>query len=54
MNLTAIRDPQEAWTRHVLDALTLVGPIASAEASGERLRALDLGSGGGVPGLVLA
>ena len=54
MNLTAIRDPHEAWTRHVLDALTLVGPIASAEASGERLRALDLGSGGGVPGLVLA
>lgn len=54
MNLTAIRDPEEAWTRHVLDALTLVGPLASAEASGERLRVLDLGSGGGVPGLVLA
>lgn len=54
MNLTAIRDPEEAWTRHVLDALTLVGPIASAETSGERLRVLDLGSGGGVPGLVLA
>lgn len=54
MNLTAIRDPVEAWTRHVLDALALVGPIASAEAAGERLRVLDLGSGGGVPGLVLA
>lgn len=54
MNLTAIRDPDEAWTRHVLDALSLVGPLASAEASGERLRVLDLGSGGGVPGLVLA
>jgi 16S rRNA (guanine527-N7)-methyltransferase len=55
MNLTAIRDPIEAWSRHVLDALTLVGPIASATvAAGERLRVLDLGSGGGVPGLVLA
>ena len=54
MNLTAIRDPEEAWTRHVLDALSLVGPVASAEASSGRLRVLDLGSGGGVPGLVLA
>lgn len=54
MNLTAIRDPVEAWSRHVLDSLTLVGPIASASAAGERLRVLDLGSGGGVPGLVLA
>ncbi|MGA1392380.1 MAG: 16S rRNA (guanine(527)-N(7))-methyltransferase RsmG [Phycisphaerales bacterium] len=54
MNLTAIRDPIEAWSRHVLDALTLVGPIASASSAGERLRVLDLGSGGGVPGLVLA
>jgi 16S rRNA (guanine527-N7)-methyltransferase len=53
-NLTAIRDPAQAWERHVLDALTLVGPLCSIEPEGERLRVLDLGSGGGVPGLVLA
>jgi 16S rRNA (guanine527-N7)-methyltransferase len=39
-NLTAITDPAEAWTRHILDALTLVGPIAAlseppAQAGGE-------------------
>lgn len=39
-NLTAITDPAEAWTKHILDALTLVGPIMGlseppAEAGGE-------------------
>lgn len=53
-NLTGIRDPAEAWMRHVLDALTLLGPLHSIEPAGKRLRVLDLGSGGGVPGLVLA
>lgn len=54
MNLTAIRDPQAAWTKHVLDGLTLVAPLMSVAPGGDRLRVLDLGSGGGVPGLVLA
>jgi 16S rRNA (guanine527-N7)-methyltransferase len=53
-NLTGIRDPAAAWVRHVLDALTLLGPLHSIEPAGERLRVLDLGSGGGVPGIVLA
>ncbi|MGA1016811.1 MAG: 16S rRNA (guanine(527)-N(7))-methyltransferase RsmG [Phycisphaerales bacterium] len=55
MNLTAIRDPAEAWRRHILDGLSLVGPLASVKsvASGP-IRVADLGSGGGVPGLVLA
>ena len=55
INLTAIRDPVAAWRRHVLDALSLVGPLASVAASLDRpMRLADLGSGGGVPGLVLA
>ncbi len=49
-NLTAITDPQQAWTRHVLDSLTLVGLLASAEAK----RVMDVGSGGGLPGIPLA
>lgn len=52
-NLTAIRDPGEAWGKIVLDSLSLLPLLAEIE-SPEPLRVLDVGSGGGVPGLVLA
>jgi 16S rRNA (guanine527-N7)-methyltransferase len=51
MNLTAITDPEQAWQRHVLDALTLC-PLLRDLAPGARL--LDVGSGGGIPGIPLA
>jgi 16S rRNA (guanine527-N7)-methyltransferase len=51
MNLTAIKQPEEAWNRHALDALTLV-PLLSELGAGARL--VDVGSGGGVPGIPLA
>jgi 16S rRNA (guanine527-N7)-methyltransferase len=47
-NLTAILDPNEAWNRHVVESLRLV-PLLGV---GKRL--IDIGSGGGLPGLVLA
>ena len=50
INLTAIRDPTEAARRHVLDSLTAI-PILR-ERGIDAL--LDLGSGGGFPGLPLA
>jgi 16S rRNA (guanine527-N7)-methyltransferase len=50
INLTAIRDPLDAVTLHVLDSLAAV-PLVRATGA-ERL--LDLGSGGGYPGLPLA
>ena len=50
MNLTGIRDREVAWSRHVLDSLSLV-PLIEASGAG---RVLDLGSGGGLPGLPLA
>lgn len=51
MNLTAIKDPVGAWERHVLDALTLV-PLLAELGAGARL--VDVGSGGGLPGIPLA
>ncbi|MFM8640351.1 MAG: 16S rRNA (guanine(527)-N(7))-methyltransferase RsmG [Planctomycetota bacterium] len=49
-NLTAVTDPADMWVRHVQDSLTLVPFLASAEAK----RVIDVGSGGGLPGLPLA
>ena len=55
MNLTAIREPAEAWERHVLDSLTLLPWVLQLEERfGEATRLIDIGSGGGLPGLVLA
>lgn len=52
-NLTAVRDRAGMVTRHLLDALAIVPPLHPAlSAPGARL--LDVGSGAGLPGLVLA
>lgn len=51
MNLTAITDPAEAWHRHILDALTLLPLLAGPSPKG---KLIDVGSGGGVPGIPLA
>ena len=58
-NLTAIRHPDEMLTHHLLDSLTAVPALAAAArlgsvAQGARGRVLDVGSGGGMPGLPLA
>jgi 16S rRNA (guanine527-N7)-methyltransferase len=47
-NLTAIRDQQQAWNRHLLESVMLSGFLGTARAI------VDIGSGGGVPGLPLA
>jgi len=51
MNLTSIRTPEEAWERHILDSLTLLPLLARLPANA---RLIDIGSGGGLPGLALA
>ena len=58
-NLTAVRDPQEMLTHHLLDSLAAVGPLrrhvaAQAGEGGGAVRLLDVGSGGGLPGVVFA
>ena len=52
-NLTALRDPADMLTHHLLDSLTAVAPLAR-HTQGQPIRGLDVGSGGGLPGVVLA
>ncbi|MCH2109859.1 MAG: 16S rRNA (guanine(527)-N(7))-methyltransferase RsmG [Polyangiaceae bacterium] len=48
MNLTALRSPEEAWNRHIVESVRV------AEYLGSPQTLLDVGSGGGVPGMVFA
>ncbi len=52
-NLTAVRDPAEMMTHHLLDSLAAVGPLLR-HTEGRVLKLLDVGSGGGLPGVVIA
>jgi 16S rRNA (guanine527-N7)-methyltransferase len=52
-NLTAVRDPQEMLSHHLLDSLTAIAPLVR-HTQGQPSKVLDVGSGGGLPGIVLA
>ena len=52
-NLTALRDPADMLTHHLLDSLTAIAPL-TRHTRGQPTRVLDVGSGGGLPGVVLA
>ena len=54
LNLTRIVEPAEVERRHLLDSLTCALPVLEALLSGATWRCLDVGSGGGLPGLPLA
>ncbi|HEY8908476.1 MAG TPA: 16S rRNA (guanine(527)-N(7))-methyltransferase RsmG [Rhodoferax sp.] len=63
-NLTAVRDPAEMLTHHLLDSLAVIAPLrrqieavkasAAEYAATPGLRLLDVGSGAGLPGVVVA
>ena len=52
-NLTAVRDPNEMLTQHLLDSLAVIEPLRR-QTGGMAARLLDVGSGGGLPGAVIA
>ncbi|WP_445944823.1 16S rRNA (guanine(527)-N(7))-methyltransferase RsmG [Roseateles sp. PN1] len=61
-NLTAVRDPQAMLTQHLVDSLSLLpalrrysnDSVLRRDAAGQPLRLMDVGSGGGLPGVVVA
>ena len=58
-NLTSVREPAEMMTHHLLDSLAAVAPLRRhlaevAQAGQDAPRLLDVGSGGGLPGVVFA
>ncbi|TYH75191.1 hypothetical protein ES332_D04G002600v1 [Gossypium tomentosum] len=59
MNLTAVNEVNEVMERHIEDSLAIIPPIqnsfiSSCNNSFDNLRIVDVGSGAGLPGLVLA
>lgn len=52
-NLTAVREPGEMLTHHLLDSLAAVGPLRR-HTGGRQISLLDVGSGAGLPGVVFA
>jgi len=58
-NLTALRQPHKILTHHLLDSLSAIAPlfghIAKTKGNADaELELLDVGSGGGLPGVVIA
>ena len=52
-NLTAVRDPQEMLRLHLLDCLAIIRPLRE-RTDGRPVALLDVGSGAGLPGVVIA
>lgn len=62
-NLTAVRDAPDMLSHHLADCLVVLGPLGrhlgerlapNGQGQGQGARLLDVGSGGGLPGVVLA
>lgn len=53
-NLTAVRERDAVWAQHIADCLAVLPALDRHLATGGVRRVLDVGSGGGLPGVVLA
>ncbi|CAN5183520.1 16S rRNA (guanine(527)-N(7))-methyltransferase RsmG [soil metagenome] len=56
-NLTSVRDPQAMLTQHLVDSMSLLPPLRrhrNLHNNGAAIRLMDVGSGGGLPGVVIA
>jgi len=53
-NLTAVRDPDSMLTQHLVDCLAAVAALERSGFLAQGGRILDVGSGGGLPGVLLA
>lgn len=54
LNLTSVRDAEAAERRHIAESLALVWSLEAAGRLAPGVRAIDVGSGGGLPGIPLA
>jgi len=50
-NLTAVRDPEQMLSHHLIDSLAVILPL---KRHGAPTRLMDVGAGGGLPGVVIA
>jgi len=50
-NLTAVRDPAQMLSHHLVDSLSAIPPLLR---HGAPARLMDVGAGGGLPGVVIA
>jgi 16S rRNA (guanine527-N7)-methyltransferase len=50
-NLTAVRDPTQMLSHHLIDSLSVIAPL---RRHGAPARLMDVGAGGGLPGVVIA
>jgi 16S rRNA (guanine527-N7)-methyltransferase len=50
-NLTAVRDPAQMLSHHLVDSLSVIAPL---KRHGAPARLMDVGAGGGLPGVVIA
>jgi 16S rRNA (guanine527-N7)-methyltransferase len=53
-NLTSVRAPEEMITHHLLDSLAVLPILQKSALAGRQYALADVGSGAGLPGLVLA
>jgi 16S rRNA (guanine527-N7)-methyltransferase len=54
LNLTRITEPDEFWEKHLWDSLRGIFPGENLEREADGIAAIDIGTGGGFPGLPVA